>query len=223
MLHPVADYRPRRVRLHHVCEAIGSGTGGGTAELTDYRGESGLKAAFFALRPMLIRLLRAQGAADDAEDLAQELFLKLDTATTGPVDDPRAYLCRMASNLLLDRRRSSVSRSRREQEWGIGGKGSAVEIDDEPSAEDRLIARERLKSVSAALAALPERTVAIFHRFRLDGETQRAIADDLGISLSAVEKHLQRAYRSVIDAKLKLDVESTAGVRHTSESETNRA
>jgi len=52
---------------------------------------------------------------------------------------------------------------------------------------------------------LPERTRTIFRRFRLDGEPQRQIAADLGISVSAIEKHLTRAYEAVAAAKLRLD------------------
>jgi RNA polymerase sigma-70 factor (ECF subfamily) len=52
---------------------------------------------------------------------------------------------------------------------------------------------------------LPERTRAIFRRFRLDGEPQRRIAEDIGISVSAVEKHLARAYEAIAAAKLRLD------------------
>ena len=42
------------------------------------------------------------------------------------------------------------------------------------------------------------------------GESQRAIGDSLGISLSAVEKHLQRAYRTVTDIRARLDAEIEA-------------
>jgi RNA polymerase sigma-70 factor (ECF subfamily) len=47
------------------------------------------------------------------------------------------------------------------------------------------------------LRSLGERTDYIFRRHRVEGIPQRDIAAELGISLSAVEKHLQRAYRAV--------------------------
>ena len=40
-----------------------------------------------------------------------------------------------------------------------------------------------------------------FVLFRVEGVPQRDIATQLGISLSAVEKDLQRAYRAIADLK----------------------
>ena len=65
------------------------------------------------------------------------------------------------------------------------------------------------------LDALPERTRTIFRRFRIDGEPQRLIADELGISVSAVEKHLARAYQAIADVKLRLDEDRSTGRRLT--------
>jgi RNA polymerase sigma-70 factor (ECF subfamily) len=56
------------------------------------------------------------------------------------------------------------------------------------------------------LRALPERTAFIFRQYRVEGASQKAIADELGISLSAVEKHLQRAYKAVLAVRLRQDM-----------------
>lgn len=169
---------------------------------------SGLKQTFLAMRPALTRMLSARGAAtEEAEDLIHDLYLRIETQPIGPVAEPRAYLYRMADNLLLDRRRSAMRRTRREEAWAGAADGMVPEHDDQPSAERMLIGREQLALVSAALAALPERTVESFRRFRVDGEPQKIIARDLGISISAVEKHLQRAYRAVANVRISLDAE----------------
>ena len=167
--------------------------------------DSGLKQLLVDMRGPLLRMLTARGArADEAEDLLQELFVRLETQAIGPVGEPRAYLYRMADNLFLDRRRAETRRAAREQRWG------EQDSEPRPTPERELQGRERLAMVSAALSALPERTVEIFRRFRLDGESQRAIGESLGISLSAVEKHLQRAYRTVVDIRARLDAEIEA-------------
>jgi RNA polymerase sigma-70 factor (ECF subfamily) len=167
--------------------------------------DSGLKQLLFEMRAALLRMLAARGAAhDEAEDLLQELFLRIETQAIGPVGEPRAYLYRMADNLFLDRRRGEMRRQAREERWGD------LATEQAPSPEREAMGRERLALISAALAALPERTVEIFRRFRIDEESQRVIADDLGISLSAVEKHLQRAYRAVADIRARLDAEIEA-------------
>ena len=90
------------------------------------------------------------------------------------------------------------------------------EVDARPSAEAVLIARERLASMIETLGSLPERTRDIFRRFRIEGQTQKVIAAELGVSKSAVEKHLYRAYDVVAAAKALLDspaVDATIGKR----------
>jgi RNA polymerase sigma-70 factor (ECF subfamily) len=171
--------------------------------------DSGLKGAFLQQRPALLRYLAARRLApDEAQDLLQDLYVKLAAGTPGPVGEPRAYLYRMAENLLLDRRRAASRRSGREQAWTAAQLGGSGDADDRPSAEQVLIGRERLAAVTRALAALPERTSQVFRRYRIDGIAQKEIAAELGISLSAVEKHLQKAYRVVVEAQARLDADS---------------
>ncbi len=55
---------------------------------------------------------------------------------------------------------------------------------------------------------MPERTRTIFRRFRIDGQQQSVIAAELGISVSAIEKHLARAYKEISAARLRLDEEA---------------
>jgi len=158
---------------------------------------SGLSAVLIANRGPLLRFLRARGAGDDGEDILQELWLKVERLEAeGPIADPRAYLFRMADNLMHDRVRASMRRSNREQAWTEAGTHPAGQ-DETPSAERALVARQRLRRVELALATLGERTQKIFRRFRLEGVPQGRIAQEEGISVSAVEKHLQRAYRVV--------------------------
>jgi RNA polymerase sigma-70 factor (ECF subfamily) len=168
------------------------------------QGAGGLEQVYLLHRPALLRFLRARGAGDDAEDLLQDMWLKAAAAASGPIQDPLAYLYRAANNLMLDRRRAAMRQAKREGEY-TGVEPGTEPADEQPGSEQALIAREELASAEAALAALGERTETVFRRFRIRGETQRAIAGDLGISLSAVEKHLQRAYRALLDFRRRSD------------------
>jgi RNA polymerase sigma-70 factor (ECF subfamily) len=151
---------------------------------------------------MLIRFLAARRVSrDEAEDLLQDLFIKLECQPIGPVLQSRAYLYRVVSNQLTDLRRSAAKRAEREEAWVAAQSGHKLDLDDRPSPERSLIARERLRAVSSALAKLPERTLTIFRMFRLEGVGQGQIAAELGITRSAVEKHLQKAYRLVVDVR----------------------
>ena len=165
----------------------------------------GIEAVFLLNREALLRFLRARGGAADADDLLHELWLKVSAARPEPIADPLAYLYRMANNLMLDRRRSALRTARRDQTWtdlqttALGG------ASDIASAERVVSAREQLEAVESALSALGDRTAAIFRRYRIDGLTQQEIAREMEISLSAVEKHLQKAYRALIEVRRRLD------------------
>ncbi len=164
-----------------------------------------------ANRPALSRFLRARLRGEgDPEDILQDLWIKLDNVETGPISEPLAYLYRMAENLVLDRRRSAIRRSNRDTEWTRGQIDGSIgmAIDGQPSAERILLARDHLNRVNAALDALPERTAFAFRSVRIDGAPQKDIAKDMGVSLSAVEKHLQRAYRAILDVQQRLDAEN---------------
>jgi RNA polymerase sigma-70 factor (ECF subfamily) len=170
---------------------------------------SGLLGAFMDARAALLHYLVLRGAAaDEAEDILQEVSLKLSAGGIGPVEQPRAYLYKMANNHFLLHRRTAHRRIRREEDWVDAHGGDHREVDEQPSAEARLIAREQLAILQRTLDGLPERTRMIFRRFRIDGEPQRQIAVDIGISVSAVEKHLARAYEAIATAKLRLDGDS---------------
>ena len=160
--------------------------------------DDGLLAVFTSHRAALARFLRARGAAADVEDLLQDMWLKLQSLEPGPIAEPLAYLYRTADNQLLDRYRENGRRARRETVWGESSSGTA------PNAEDVLLAREGLAAVDETLGALGERTHSILYRFRVDGQSQKDIARDLGVSLSLVEKHLQRAYRALLAVKARL-------------------
>lgn len=167
---------------------------------------SGLLEAFQQSRAALLRFLTLRGArADEAEDILQEVHLKLWAEKIGAVEQPRAYLYSMVNNHFLLHRRAAQRRVRREEDWVDVHGSEHREVDERPSAEAQLIAHEQLAMLQRVLDRLPERTSTIFRRFRLDGEPQREIAADLGISVSAVEKHLTRAYEVIASAKLRLD------------------
>lgn len=126
----------------------------------------------------------------EAEDLLQDTFLRV-TQREAPegVAHFEGYLYRTAESVLADRyRRRSVRRA---------DAHIALEPEDH-KAEDAdalraLLARERLRAVSASLMALPERTRAVFVLRRLEGLRYGEIAARLKVSLSTVEKEMARA------------------------------
>ena len=169
---------------------------------------AGLEAVYVANTEALVRFLRARGAGDAAEDLVQELWIKLSTAQTGPIASPLAYLYRAVNLLMIDRYRSQRQASRREVEWTAanldeGGRSEA------PLPDRGIAARQAAALVADALDGLePHPRVAnIFRLHRVDGIGQRAIAEQLGVSVSTVESDLRKAYRALIALRERIDEE----------------
>ena len=163
---------------------------------------SGLQRVILNERSRLLRFLAARGVGDDAEDALHDLWQRVAAAPTQPIADPLSYLFRAAENLIRDRRRSTVSRDRRHQDWH-----EIMPGEEQPTGERSLIARERLREVQSTLAALGPRVEIVFRKCRLDGLGQAAIARELGVSLSSVEKDLQKAYRALGQLRAKFDAE----------------
>ncbi|MDG2005227.1 MAG: RNA polymerase sigma factor [Novosphingobium sp.] len=177
--------------------------------------EFGLMQLYEERRLELQRFLRSRGLSqDDAEDLLQDLYIKIQTSNFGPVSQPRAYLYRMANNMAHDRRRAEKRRKNLADGWAASQKQSDGMPATGDSAEDIVMARDHLQRIEAELEQLPERTSDIVKRFRISGESQKAIANSLGISLSAVEKHLQRGYRAILDARQRFESEPEAFTFH---------
>ncbi|MEM8695442.1 MAG: RNA polymerase sigma factor [Pseudomonadota bacterium] len=170
-------------------------------------GTEGISAIFEREREALRRFLLARGAGEDAEDFLQELWVKLQGAPTGPIADSRSYLFRAANNLMIDRARMAVRRVKRERDWDYATHGDHGGVSAVPSQERVLMSRETLNEVQQAIDALGERPALIFRRHRIDGVNQRAIAEEMGLGLSTVEKDLRTAYRALIDFQTRLDKE----------------
>lgn len=127
----------------------------------------------------------------DAEDIAQEALLcAMNAEADRVIENPKAYLFRIAQNLAL---RTRNSRSRE-----ILDEVDRLKMDeapcDAPSVEDQVISRERLGILCDALATLPPSCRRVFVMRKVYGYSHREIADRLGISTSTVEKHLATGF-----------------------------
>ena len=139
--------------------------------------------------------LRRVGSRSEAEDLTQETFARLiGSQTFEGAPETRAYVFRVASNLLRDRGRA-VARKRGLSVVPLdtAANESAPAIAEEIGPERVVIGREKLTEVLASLDELGERTKSIFILFRLEGMKQKDIAAIYGIGLSTGEKHVMAA------------------------------
>lgn len=129
-------------------------------------------------------------SAYDAEDIVQEAFLHLWFAgSSGPIQNPKAFLFTTASNLLRDQLRRARIRALQ----------SAVQVDDvdipdfvsEPS---RIVESEQaLARIVGTLRQLQPSTREVFLLDRLQLWSHANIASRIGVSVSMVEKHMNYA------------------------------
>lgn len=147
-------------------------------------------------RRLLRSVARASGRADEAEDLLQSAFIRLEEyARRGEVANPGAFMIRVATNLARDNDR----RLRVRRDCSVEVLDPATISDDHPLQHEVFEARERLGRVMAALDSLGSRTRDIFLMHRVDGLKYREIAEIRGISISAVEKHVAKAVLFLAD------------------------
>lgn len=160
-----------------------------------------LIAAYLEQREDLARFFRARlsGAGEgDVDDLLQDLYLKVSgLAPQARIDNPRAFLFRLASNLMMDRWRSGRRAATRDGDWRQVNHavGAGEDIDDTPSAEAVVAGRERLARLVAAVETLPPKTRTVFRLHKFEGVSYADIAAQMAISRSSVEKHMMEALR----------------------------
>lgn len=138
---------------------------------------------------LLARIRKRTRSDQDAEDLLHNAWLRLFTyRAEREVREPVAFMVQTAAHLAVDRHR----RARRSDPRPIESFGAALE-DNSPLQDEVLEARERLRRVQAGLEKLPPRTRQVFVMHRVQGMKLREISATLGITQSAVEKHVAKA------------------------------
>lgn len=128
----------------------------------------------------------------DLEDMVQEVFerlIKRGGASELERQNLNAYMFETASSVLKDRLRKKITHHTDAHEPFDLNRHAGADF----SPEHVLLDREQLARATAVLLELPERTRVIFVLRRLEGMRLGDIAARLGISVSAVEKHMQRA------------------------------
>ena len=155
--------------------------------------------------PALRAFFSRRAPVSDVEDLVQEVLLRIQKRKPAPiVNNVEGYLFEVAANVLIDRSRRDRTR-RRSDHCELQDFHHPV---DEMSPERVLQGREQIARVLATLEALPERTRRVFILVRFEEMSYKLVAQRLGISVSAVEKHVMKALRQ-LHARLRDEDEDT--------------
>ena len=135
----------------------------------------------------LLRYIRLRVRGDtDASDIAQETYMRfIRLAKPEVIQNPEAYLFRMAANLISEHQLlQKKTEARRQSEYESES--------DEYTPQQFAVSEQVSKRVHAALESLPHgpRTAIVLHL--RDGMTCAAIGTHMGISVSMVKKHLSK-------------------------------
>ncbi|MBK4994716.1 sigma-70 family RNA polymerase sigma factor [Pseudomonas sp. S37] len=155
---------------------------------------SGLLASFQEHYDDLLQFLtRRMSDRQRAADVAQETYLKLVNIDEQalPVLHARSFIFRVAGNLAIDalRREQRIAASHGDSE-GAGELACPA-----PAPEAALLARERLQILDQALLQLPSKARQALLLNRVEGLTQKQVAQRLGVSESMVAKYIGQALR----------------------------
>jgi RNA polymerase sigma factor (sigma-70 family) len=138
----------------------------------------------------LLRLFSRQASPSEAPDLVQEAFVRMagtEPAMQRAIENPGAYLTRIATNLLRDRakmaaRRSTALHTSYDDREHTGG-----------DPHQLLDGREKLARLHQGVQRLKPRTREIFLLHRVDGLTYAEIAQEVGMSAKGVKKQMAKA------------------------------
>jgi len=135
---------------------------------------------------------------DEADSATQDSFLKayraLQNAGAPPIEDRAKWLTRIAVNTCLDRLRSRA--------WKFWKRRPSAEDEElilamapsqDPSAEDRLFARQIEMRLAEALGRLSPRQRAVFLLKHYEDRRLEEIAEILQLDLGTVKAHMARA------------------------------
>jgi len=162
-----------------------------------------LIAAYLERRAELVRFFTTRlRSPTAAEDLVQDIYLRL--AAVEPnveVRNAAGYLYRLGSNLMLDRIRGERRGAARDFAWRESTHTAmgAEDIADAPRADDAVAARQRLAAIVEVVREMPEQTQRVFRMHKFDGLSHAEVAQSLGISRSAVEKHIMAVLKRLAE------------------------
>ena len=143
------------------------------------------------LEPALMRMLRNHWRqSDELEDFRQDIYVRIynHALQQGLPENTAAFLFATAKNLIIDHvRRSRVVTMESMAEVD----GLALASANELTPERITSAREEINLLQAAVDDLPPRCREVVKLRKIEGCSQRVIAEHLGITESTVEKHLK--------------------------------
>lgn len=148
--------------------------------------------------------------AGEIADLRQEIYLRLYQSARNERPVPvKPFLFQIGRNLMIDRLRQKSVVSIE----AVGDIESLGFEDSEPSPERRVLARQELRRMLLAMDRLPARCRQVILLRRVQGLSQREVAEKLGVKEEIVENEVARGVRLLADATMDRRGKLLASVR----------
>jgi RNA polymerase sigma-70 factor (ECF subfamily) len=142
-------------------------------------------------------IVRRVESADVADDLTQEVLLRLLLHADGHVEDPTPWLYRVARNVIIDHYRTRA-RSRLSQP-ASGDPPEAALVEDPFADDPRAAERELAGCLRSLVDQLAEPYRSAVTAADLQGLTQAGVARAAGVSVSGMKSRVQRGRRQLRD------------------------
>ncbi|WP_299101441.1 RNA polymerase sigma factor [uncultured Winogradskyella sp.] len=124
--------------------------------------------------------------ADKAEDILQETFVKLwSNCSNVNYDKVKSYLFSTAHNMFLNDIKHQKVKDNYTKQFN--------KIDNNESPEFILLEKEFMEKLEATIATLPDKQREVFLLNRIEKKKYKDIAEQLNISVKAVEKRMHLA------------------------------
>ena len=138
---------------------------------------------------------------DAARDIIQDCFMKLwERRKSVTPTSIKALLFVMVRNACLNHLKYRLIHDKTDISALNGLKSGTSEelydLDFGRQSDNMTLYAELMEQINVVLNSLPERTRQIFRMSRFDGLKNREISEKLGISSTAVEKHMSRALKA---------------------------
>ena len=157
----------------------------------------------------IVRYLTRIVGEGEAEDVAQEVFVKVHAALGGfrGESSMSTWIYRIATNAGMDHIRSRASRQGLNVELGHDIDELEALPDATPPADTFLIRKDMNECIQGIVKSLPDNYRTVLVLSDLEGLTNAEIGEVLGLSLDTVKIRLHRAR-----ARLKKELESQCSI-----------
>ncbi|MBQ4224484.1 MAG: RNA polymerase sigma factor [Prevotella sp.] len=134
---------------------------------------------------------RLTGNAQEAEDLAQEVFLQLWTKreSLGDIGNPEAFCSVLARNIFLNKTRK--------RQVATIGMPLEMPIADERKLEDAVLSRQACEQVMQLIGRLPEQQRRVVTLHDVEGWSKEEIHQQTGLTATHIRVLLSRARKAI--------------------------